>query len=61
MFDSGMHYDENNSHDRELRAAIDRGGYFTATTQCTHCGATAPAIRMPAGQLCHSCQRGVMK
>ena len=30
-------------------------------TTCSHCRTTAPAIRMPAGQLCHNCSKGVMQ
>lgn len=48
--------------ERELRPIVMREVMGQpVTTRCTHCGTEAPANRMPAGQLCHNCQRGVMK
>lgn len=53
---------EETTFDRELAPIVFKEVMsMPTTTRCNHCGTEAPASRMPAGQVCHACNRGVMQ
>lgn len=60
ILDGESHEDARRRRFQE-EAAIDASIAASIATRCNYCGTEAPASRMPAGQVCHACNRGVMK